>query len=916
MQAAFRVYNSSAGSGKTYTLTKEYLKLALCQQQNTHFSPDYFRHILAITFTNDAANEMKSRVLNTLRLFTEGQPHPMLQAIATETGFEEEALRKRAQAVFFKIIYHYSDFAISTIDSFFNRVTAAFTQELNVPFNYEIDLETDVLLKAVIDSLISRVGQEHSSDLTKFMVEYVHTQIESGQSWKNIHRNLHNFSKTLLQEKSIPILEAMKDVSISDFKAVIERCEAFLQSKQAQIYEMVKQGQALFQAQGLSVQDFSYKETGVGGYFDKILKAKEKDLLDTNVSSRVKSALEENQWYSKNAPKAAQIDAIAPALKELIENIEAYKSTHISTYKLSMELLRHFHAVSLINEIQQQYKEITLRNGIVHISETTKKIADIIQTEPVPFIFERLGERYHHLLIDEFQDTSSLQWHNLLPLIENNLSQGYFNMLVGDAKQSIYRWRGGEMEQLVHIGHKNTEALAAPEQLLLQERYENIFNYLDNQNLQTNYRSTREIIDFNNDFFESQCQRSGLIEQVYADTFRQQSHAGSPTGGGVRIQFLERENYEEESLQKILQAIQEAQSLGFKPQNIAVLCRNNDKAKQIATFLKEQHYAVMSADSLLLASDEKVNFLIALLKVIYNPENNLAKSELVYLFYKIILGEIPDAQANAQIRQLIYGKEARIEDLFGHLAEKGYLVDFHYIQALGIYEILEELLLVFQLYEQHPQHLEYLFRFMDWVLEFSTRQSNHLADLLEEWERKKSSLCVSAPANNAAITITTIHKSKGLEYPVVIFPFVDWRIDKPGSSMWVNLENSPLPIEETQKKQIKHTLLNLNAVNDPNIDLQIQQEKQKIEVENLNLLYVAFTRPVYLLYIFSKTPQNGTISQWLRSYLDSKSLQEKPEGGYLIGSFVPQIKEHAKAQTPLFALEDIRTVNTHKKWRI
>ncbi|MGD1839549.1 MAG: UvrD-helicase domain-containing protein [Thermonemataceae bacterium] len=923
----FKIYNSSAGSGKTYTLTKAYLTLTLNSYQG-EFIPDYFKRILAITFTNEAANEMKARVLNTLKAFATGEAHPMLQDIQRALQLPANVLRERAQIVFNKIIYNYSAFSISTIDSFFNRITAAFTQELNVPFNYEIDLDTETLLRNVIDNVINKVGTEENNDLTQFVIEYASDQIDTGKNWKTIHRNLHNFSKKLLDEKSLPIMKGMHALQIQDFKEIISEAKTFITDYAAQLQQKAQTGWQLITEKGLKEKDFYYGNNGVGGYFKK--QTEHPTAKSSYLNSYVQKALEEDIWYTTKSKNGAAIDSIKASLRTLIEDIEALRAQQQGAYESLQSILKHLYTVSLINEIRQAFEFVKMRNNIVHISETNHKIAQIIQHEPVPFIYERLGDQYNHLLIDEFQDTSVLQWQNLLPLIENNLAEQHFNMLVGDAKQAIYRWRGGEMEQLVHIGGKNIDELApeTSQPSFLRERYEHIFPYITTENLDTNYRSAAEIVQFNNDFFATVTQKYYQAAAIYDDHFKQQVPEQSPKGAGITFQFLEKENYEETTLDAIENLIDEAQALGFERQHIAILCRKNTKAIQIATYLKERGIEVVSADSLLLASDEKVNFLIALLKVIENPENSLAKSEALYLFYKIFLCKLPDTATNKAIRHIVYDEKATVEDFYRKLGEEGYWIDYAQIQALGIYEIVEELLITFQIYERYPYKLAYIFRFMDWVLEYSTLQSNHLTDFLEEWELKKGSLCVSAPKDSKAVTITTIHRAKGLEYPIVILPFADWQVIPPNwDSMWVNIEQSDLPLAQEKKQKLKHTLINMRkSIKDEAIGQQLTSEQEKSILENLNLLYVAFTRPVYMLHVLTKNPteyrDQNTVSQWLKSFLENKvNSQGEPFWNpsqlfYKFGEGQPTTRPHNTSDDAPYFLNRIISTNTHKKWKL
>lgn len=924
----FKIYSSSAGSGKTYTLTKEYLKLVL-QEEN----PYYFRHILAITFTNDAANEMKARILKALANFTffeslqenkQQEAQQLLSAISQEIEIDIEVLKARASQVFQKIIYNYADFSISTIDSFVNSVINAFTKELEIPHNYEVSLDTEQLMKVTIQRVLEKVGEDGKEDLSKIVVSWAIDKINAGKSWSRINSELVEFAKRdLTNERSYKYVQKLAHLTLEDFTKLNQQLRSYVESIETEIQNIAQEAAQLIRQAGIAIDDFYRKKQGVGNYIEKISTGED---LFKPANSYVQSALKEDIWYSKKN-KNDQIDAIAPQLKQFLLDIDATRSKHQLKYQLAKLILSNIYKVSLIQEIENELQEVKQEMNAIHISDTNKKIAKIVAHEPIPFIYERIGERYHHILIDEFQDTSVMQWLNLLPLIENNLSEAKFNLVVGDAKQAIYRWRGGEMEQLVYLYQNKVKSLVdfGEEGLpFLEDRYNFISQYQQPEQLRYNYRSSQEIIEFNNHFFRILVEQSlvhqyPLIPAIYDEYFEQQiPEANQKKGGHVEISFVEKgETYTENTLNRLLIAINQAVESGFSWGDIAILCRKNKHAQEVANFLEEQQIAIISQDSLLLKSDEKVSFLIAIIKVIAFPEDKLIKSEALYLFYKAIKKEIPDEETNEAIKETV---NSHVFDFFEKIISEGYPVDYLQLQQLGVYELVEKLIAQFKLLEQ-KNNLEYIFQFLDVVLAFSFQNASSVGEFLSHWAEKKDSLSINLPKGKDAITVTSIHKSKGLEYPVVLIPFVDWNFTQ-ADNIWVSFEESNL--EEVTHSALPTSLVAANQSLQATIfKEQYEQEMEKKFIENFNLLYVAFTRPVYRLHIIAKNPGDSVnkpirnANQLIARYLmySERLTEGTPAENYVIAEGkIYSKKEKGTNISDTFLIEEAISVDIHHKF--
>ncbi len=929
----FKIYSSSAGSGKTYTLTKEYLKLAL---QGEH--PHYFKNILAITFTNDAANEMKSRILEALRGFAypellsekeKSKSQALLDSISTELGEEQKTLSQRAQAVFSKIIHNYADFAVSTIDSFVNKVINAFTRELEIPYNYEVDLDTDQLLQNAVDRVIDKVGQEKKERLSDFLVDWVSQKAEEGKNWGRVANDLVEFSKDLINESSYPFIDPLHALSMEDFQQLHEQLKNFQEEREKQLLDLGKKGHDLICQRGLEGSFLGGKRASVASYFRT--HAEKRDIhFRAHEKAYMNKALQDDRWYKEK--HNAAIEEIKPELISYIEQIEQLKEEQGGWMELVSAILPHLYKLALIQEIEQELAHVKRENNAIHISDSNKKIAEIISTEPVPYIYERVGEKYNHILIDEFQDTSILQWENLLPLIENSLSEASFNLIVGDAKQAIYRWRGGEMEQLVYLYQNRLEELlkiSGTSSPFLTERYGLIQQNHQPAQLNANFRSTQEIIQFNNHFFKVLVDtdfgvKYPLFPMIYDQSAQQQiPEQNQKTGGHVEINFIEKSDlYADQTHHRVLDLIEQVLQEGFARTDIAIITRSNAHGKEIAQFLKAHQIEVISQTSLLLASDDKVRFLLALLKVIHRPEDKLAKSEALYLFYKVVKRQIPDSDTNLEIQEIV---NASILAFYQKISEKGYHLNFTRLQALTLYELVEKLIGIFDLLREQSR-LEYLFRFLDVILQFNLQKNATLGDFLEYWEEKKNNLSINTPKDLKAVTVTTIHKSKGLEYPVVILPFADWNFTpRFGQTMWLKLpaDFPALHIQEKNRKlQTALVTINQKLERTPVVE-QYRSEMQKTFIENVNMLYVAFTRAVDRLYMlakhqdFSKKGAQKGVNYLIYLYLLEQELWQEEQRDYVIsqGQARTPVPETNEDTPEAFYIEEFVSTDIHKKIR-
>ena len=968
MPASFRIYSSSAGSGKTYQLTKEYLLLALGADD-----PAYFKRILAITFTNDAAGEMKERIVGALRRFAypeSGKADGLLAEVAAELGTngqlpphartpeeQQREVQRRATNTFRLVLYHYADFAVSTIDSFVQRIVTAFTRELGLPATFEVELDTDSVLQSAVAALLDKVNRDPNSKLlSQTLAEYALGQAEEGKSWSRLPEELAGFGKVLFNETVQEAVAQLGKLSLADFRRLDKQMRARRTELETQVLEIGRQATDAVAAAGLDPTHLSGGKNGIFTHFANPLRWLQAGDTPTATARKV---VESGKWSSGQAKtdrRLEDVEAVRPALEDAFLALAEIRLAQLSNYGLLAAMQPYLFHVSLLSELNKLVEQISQERNVVLISEFNRRIAGIVLTEPVPFLYERLGEKYEHILIDEFQDTSVLQWNNLLPLVENTLANGHSSLAVGDAKQAIYRWRGGEMEQILRLHQGDTAALVArarDEEMreLLRLRYETLDPALQAKALQVNYRSAREIVDFNNAFFEAVSSRHAalsLVGGIYDDAFGQQvpEARGGAHHGHVELVFTQQDapamrfdavtgaytqeplpghvpgallNYDESTCYLTLQLVEQALRDGFVLADIAVLCRTRYASKIIAKFLKERGYAIISADSLALEFAEVVNLLVSILRVLHQPADTLARAEALLLVDKVVRGLAPTparARHLAEIANQPHGKP-----FFDELRALGYDVREDETGNLGLYELAERLLNLFGLLGRNGES-DYLFRFLDLTLEYSLKFGNNLGNFLTHWEERKGRISINAPGGRAAITITTVHKAKGLAYGVVIVPFADWSLEPHrGTLLWGHLEAADKPLEAMPDVAV----VSLNkGIQQTALAAQYDEEREKTFLEGLNTLYVALTRPRHRLYVISKRPEEKkttkpndelllsvpstaarNVADLLQGYLLARGEWQEDQVSYVLAQGSPAGQRATAALAPTFILTNL-----------
>lgn len=872
----FLVYRSSAGSGKTFTLVKEYLAILL--QKDSVFS---FKHILAITFTNKAANEMKERVLHTLHSFAgneilAGGEKTMMDILKKELIKGEEYIREKSREIVTAVLHNYGDFNITTIDKFMLKVVRAFAHDLKLPINFEIELDDKTLVSNAVDQLLMKVGE--NEELTNALIKYSKHQTEEEESW-NIETRLKEIAPQLLKEQGYRHIQKLKTFTLSHFieqnKLLTESIKVY-EKKQVKI---AKEALAKIASKGLMGDEFA---SGKNGIFSALKKLNKKDFQEFRKSGGVKNVLNDN-WHKKDTSSSdkQKIDEIKNELANLVNNSVALYDQENGEYELNLLISKNLFALALLNEIEKIIDDLRNERNFVHISEFNKRILDIVLSQPIPFVYERIGERFQHYLIDEFQDTSILQWQNILPLIDNSLASGHQNLLVGDAKQAIYRFRGGDVEQFAKMG----DASLQYDNPLIQERVDSINRNFEEKILSENFRSTKNIIAFNNGFFEKVKNiLPAHLKEYYKDYFQKNSFAKE--GGFVHAEQIlatKNDEFHAEVMQHIQGVIADCLQRGYQYSDIAILTRTNSIASNIADELMSVGIPVVSSESLLLYKNPHVDVLISLLQLSFQHQNKAA-------LIKVIRGLHNIGSLGIDFHEELEKYSLHPELLLQTLQEKG--VSIHDLSHVSLYELVQ----LWALKLNIPIANNYLIQFFDMVISFGVQNGPDLGRFLEWWNENHTKFSVQVSEDENAVKLSSIHKAKGLEYPIVILPFSAQKIyQSERDHIWIDNKNEELP---TAYINLKDTL------EETDFSKEYEEERNKILLDTINVLYVAFTRPKNEMYIFTlkaKGEKFNTVQDILTLLFEGESVVheegvkgiKKKQEANNDESYHPQIKHHS-----------------------
>ena len=845
------VYKASAGSGKTFTLAVEYIKLLV---QN----PTSYRNILAVTFTNKATEEMKMRILSQLYGIWKGLPDSQnyTDRILALTGLPGQTVKERAGMALNLLLHNYNYFRVETIDSFFQSVLRNLARELDLTANLRISLNDSQVEEQAVDQLIDSLT--HTDRMLQWLLSYIMEKISDDHSW-NIIGQVKQFGKTIFRDYYKAHSEALN--STLDKKGFIEEYTKQLKELRSAAQERMKAlGDEFFdilEGANLKAEDLAYGKTGVASFFMKLQKGQ----FDAGIETARVCDCRENaeKWYTKKSEHAEHIYAVAEAsLKPLLARAMDERPRQYKIYQSADLTLRHLSQLRLLGSIEQKVRSLNDEANRFLLSDTQQLLHDLISDSDSPFIFEKIGTQLEHVMIDEFQDTSTVQWQNFKVLLQECMSHQHSqNLIVGDVKQSIYRWRSGDWRLLNAI----------------DQQFPYAGDTVDIQPLKVNWRSSRNVIEFNNAFFQTaakqeyEAQREEYpdgaeqLKSAYADV-RQEIPEGRDHSGYVNVRLLPADGYQEKSFAAIADTIRQLQQQGTALHDIAILVRTNKYIPLIAAYFDEQlpDIRIISDEAFRLDASVSICLLIQALHLLTHPDDLLAKATIVKLYQRSVLG-------NAVAEQELLIKDRNLDSLLpeayiGHLQE---------LLQMPLYELVERLYAIFQL-ERLNEQSAYLCAFYDQLNQFVQDHTSDIDAFIREWEETICSKTIQSDATDG-VRILSIHKSKGLEFPHVIIPFCDWRLEMP-DVLWCKPTETPFdalplaPIDYGATK-MKGTIYE---------HYYLDEHLQNI-VDNLNLLYVAFTRAEHSLYVIGQRGAKSNRSALIEAVLSEMKLESSSISG-------------------------------------
>lgn len=883
-QTQVTIYNASAGSGKTYSLVKNYLKaLILSSYKNKH------RHLLAITFTNKAVAEMKERVLKTLEDFAfykdeeNDVPH-MLVEISLDTGIDHHVISKKAKALLNEILHSYAAFDIVTIDTLTHRILRTFFKDLNLSGNFEVSLDVNDLIAQAVDRVIEKTGTDEK--ITEVLVNYALQKTDEDKDW-NITRDLNKIASLLTKENDAAVMVNMQEHSLEDF----DKLSKVLSKNKGELVLQIKEkaNSLLNTFLTLGIEDYHF--TAKTFYKHVAALAQYPKSVQFNSKSKYQNDIENYTFYNKSTEEHAK-SAIDDIRDPLISFFKETKALHFQILKLS-EFYTKLVPLSTLHLINEELQKIKEEENILLISDFNAIIHKSLKDQPAAFIYERLGERYTNYFIDEFQDTSMVQWNNLTPLIENALISESNDttpsslLLVGDPKQAIYRWRGGKAEQFIDLAKGNTPFPSSKTAI---------------ESLNKNYRSHKEVIRFNNAFFTHIAQT--FDNPSYSSIYRQdnQQKENSLEDGFVSLNFIEaktNKDAEEVYPGRVLEIIHKVSQEGFEKSDICILIRKNNQGADLAQFLTEQNIQVVSSDSLLIKNSDIVLFINDILSLQDQPHNIPVAVRALNFVAR---------QHNIEDTHVFLDSWLQSEEtgLYIYLEKLNIFFSSSTFASLPLYEGVEYVIRSFKLTALADA---FVVGYLETVFNYTTSHNSGVMGFLSYWEEKKDGLSIHAPLQKDAVQIMTIHKSKGLEFPIVIFPYADANL----SSLQNEHHWYDVPLEEYagfSKLMIGHSEKIKNYSKQGESRYMKRRSEQRFDA--INVLYVAFTRAVERLYVLSRfseseTPKN--YSDLLIHFLKSAGHWQDNSLGYTFG------KEKKAKQIAPATLEttSIPFISSHKE---
>jgi len=834
-----RVYRASAGAGKTFALTMEYFKIVFN-------SSSEYKNVLAVTFTNKATEEMKSRIVRELNKLAEGKKSDYSDEIQRALKLTAEQVRERAGVLRTLILHDYGRLAVTTIDRFFQRVIKAFSRELGIFPGYNVELDSDYVLQRAVDQVMQRMNKDR--ELSSWITELMNDSVEDAKSW-SVKSKIAELGKELFGESYMLFDQDVRE-RFND-RGFLKAYKFFLQGVisrfEKRMEEYGRLGCQLIEESGLHAEDFKGGKRSFVFYFYKL---RDKNL--DKITDTARRAIDNpEEWVTKKHDPSVRsvIENVYPTLNAWLRESTEFYDENLRDYVSAGLLLKNLYQLGILNDLYGEVRDYCDEKGLMLLSDTTRLLNMLIAGNDTSFLFEKTGNFYKHIMIDEFQDTSTMQWGNFLPLVVNTLSQGGRALIVGDVKQSIYRWRNGDWRLLAEGVERDLATFGT-----------------DNVILKHNWRSRKEIVEFNNRFFslaavqlkelyDKECGEENVYSRSIMEAyFQPEQLVRRPGSGYVEIRFGG-EKQEEESAEEIMTSVVDIVNdmihRGGDLKDCVILVRSGKEGAFVADYLIEYNkrgdipfpIPFISNDSLYVSSSPYVELIVNVLRYMVEPYDAVNRTVLLYNYRTFVKGE------NTSSDDALF-KACSRDESFLDMLDLPFLREPEKLTFSSLFEISETIIEAFGL-RGRTEELPYLIAFQDILFDYEKNNTNSIPIFLEWWEKERDKKVLSTSEEVDAVRILTIHKSKGLEFNTVIIPFCAWDLDETrhGRRIWCRNR-------EEGFRDLEYAPLNYSSkLADSHFREDYLSEHMKAYVDNLNLLYVAFTRAERELYVLPYAPK-------------------------------------------------------------
>jgi ATP-dependent exoDNAse (exonuclease V) beta subunit len=890
MQNSYTVINASAGSGKTYALVQRLLMICLRYPNQQHA----IRNILALTFTNKAANEMKERILSWLGNFSADNFAYNNDLKNIQKVFEEEGLRItidelhiRSRKLLDYILHNYSTLNIGTIDRFNSRLVRSFSYELGLAKNFNLEIEAEPFLIEAVDKMLDQIGENDA--ISNSFMDYVDYSLENNERI-NLNKNLYDSAKEFVKDIHYEQLKNnnnFDDTNYEDIKNTLRK-EIVFNKKQA--IEVATKSIDLFKSRNIDIEDFAQGKNGIGGFFTKVLDFYNQKRSGFPFPTTQEESVVNN--YRKGASSKAKDKEsdIFEILDQLLDNRMQLILLFIETQKKE-KILSALLPLKVNKDIQDELKKIEQENDLVLLSKFNILINENLRNEPSAFIYEKVGSQFQHYFFDEFQDTSELQWQNFVPLRDHSVSMENTTFtLVGDPKQSIYRFRGGESKLMLDIINKK-EISPKEAQLLV---------------LKDNWRSAKNIVKFNNELYHY---HSEDLEEEHKNIFGTDAEQNPKSGidGRVKINLIENltnEDFYNDTSERMQKDIQDSLDNGFKFADITILCRGNfdifsysQKLGNLKVVYKgeETNIKTISDKGLTLELSNTIQAVIEFLKWETNPKNKTNLIMMMYYLNKLGRVEMPDF--TLCMKQVL---EIESHDEILQFIQNTYSLQLKqdHFPRFNLYNFIEYYINEFSF---ENKETDFLLNFLEMLFNFTQNAGASTKEFLKYWDEEASTYTIQASENIDAIQIMTIHKAKGLEFPIVFIPMMNKNRDSEFSNWFETNSNEAL-----KSVNINQFSKNLEAY-DEEIEKFNKKNSYKNLIDRLCLQYVATTRPVEQLFFYLQKQNKTSNNLEVLAFIQTKNTEQSDEFD-LYEVHPEMLRKSSKDKTSSFKTKDIRNL--------